>query len=30
MSSEQGKNKGEMPIAEVVRVADLVNIRTAP
>ena len=25
MSSEQGKNKGEMPIAEVVRVADLVQ-----
>jgi len=25
MSSEQSQNKGEMPIAEVVRVADLVN-----
>jgi quercetin dioxygenase-like cupin family protein len=25
MSSEQGKNKGEMPIAEVVRLADLVQ-----
>ena len=25
MSSEQGKNKGEMPISEVVRLADLVQ-----
>ena len=25
MSSEQAQNKGEMPVAEVVRVADLVN-----
>jgi quercetin dioxygenase-like cupin family protein len=25
MSSQQGQNKGEMPVAEVVRIADLVN-----
>jgi quercetin dioxygenase-like cupin family protein len=25
MSSQQGENKGEMPVAEVVRLADLVN-----
>lgn len=25
MSSQQGQNKGEMPMAEVVRLADLVN-----
>ena len=25
MSSQQGQNKGEMPVAEVVRMADLVN-----